>query len=71
MVMDDIIKDLDLISRHEYIYYNWTNVTSYGDEVVMMVRGLPRTPAEAYQAAKEWDVWRPIASVMTRNDHPA
>jgi hypothetical protein len=66
--MNNIVKRLGAINRGEYIYYHWINVGTFSDKEIMMLRGLPRTPTEAFQAAQEWALWRPIATEILKHD---
>ncbi len=55
--MNEIIKDLDAITRKEWIAYFWQEIppTMGDDNTRNFIRRGKRTPDEAYQAMGEWD----------------
>jgi hypothetical protein len=54
--MEGVIRLID-ITRPEWIFYNWIEVTAYGDSESLYIKGTMRNPAGCEQAAKDWDIW--------------
>ncbi len=48
-------KLLSEITRKDWIVYQWIETTAMNDPERTFMRGEERTPAEAMQAAEEWD----------------
>ena len=51
------IKKISELNEWEWVVYNWTNVTTYGDEETVFVRGFERGPDEAIAACENWKKW--------------
>lgn len=56
MPLNDIIPQ-EQISKHEWVYWQWFDVTTYGSDHVMMLRGGRRPISDSLRAAEEWDTW--------------
>ena len=49
------ILEVSEITRAEWVKYQWIDVTTFGDPVRRLMRGLERTIDESHRAAWEWD----------------
>jgi hypothetical protein len=56
-VSESVIKKLSEINHGDYVVFDWQEVTAYGDTERSFLRMLRRTPKEAYQADKEFEIF--------------
>ena len=69
--MSDKPKTLLQITRAEWIYFHWINVTAVGDNEAVFVRGYERTPDESHQAALDWEIRDDARQKLPRKESKA
>jgi hypothetical protein len=57
MADEIIVKTIRELRRHEWIAFEWYEVSDYSSVERRLLRGHLRTPDEGARAAKEWDEW--------------
>lgn len=57
MADEVVMKTIQELHRHEWIAFEWHEVTDYSSIERKLLRGYLRTPSEGLKAAREWDKW--------------